>query len=418
VSKTLGVGEGWDAAAGWLPNVTGHHCIQTEITMVSQTPLNSLTAESLPTKLQRNFKLISNTFKYIRKCPGIAGILFIDVLTFGTGDLFNTGWPLYPDKCKKFPTDPPVHEYDQIASIPQYTPPPVEPIDGVTQAQADALNDMVGALFHIYGLGNAILTTNDRLGGAATAGDREWSALQSQAARDYYNQYGLALMDLAAALDALLAATEGTGVDDRAITIQEQIDVIDAVQANGSDQETLGWYQASGLDAEQIASLEQTFVTMLPQSQLKMTTSYDVLRETRDTILDVAAQVLAATSVQQSTSAQAAAAPTTEVGQLENEFVVGNPTDSSATVNLQIRPVDVPIGWTYYLDNPAPEIDPRETTTVTLTIDPGGPVLEETDMRVAVEGFINGELVSGILFNPIFPSSTQGSKLFLPAINR
>jgi hypothetical protein len=159
-------------------------------------------------------------------------------------------------------------------------------------------------------------------------------------------------------------------------------------------------------------------VTMLPQSQMKMTSTYDVLRETRDIILGVAEQVLAATSVQQSTSAQAAAAPTTEVGQLENEFVVGNPTDSSATVNLQIRPVDVPIGWTYYLDNPAPELDPGETTTVTLTIDPGGPVLEDPDMRVADEGFINGELVSGILFNPTFPSSTPGSRLFLPAINR
>jgi len=327
-----------------------------------------------------------------------------------------TAMPMYPDKCKDFPHDPPVHEYDQIASIPQYTPPLVELIDGGTQAQVDAVNGIVGVLFRLYGLGDAILISNDRLGGAATAGDREWSARQSQAVSDFYNQYGLALMDLAAALDALLAATEGEGVDDRAITIQEQIDIIDAVRANGFDQETLDWYQASGLDAEQIASLEQTFTTMIPKWQLKMTTTYEALRETRDIIQGLAEQVLAPPPVLHSASAQSAAAPAREIGQLENEFVVGNPTDSRATVNLQIRPVDVPIGWTYHLDIPAPELDPGEMTTVTLTLDPGGPVVQDTEVRIAVEGFIGDELVGGILFNPTIPSFTLWTDAFLPFV--
>lgn len=421
VSKTLGVGEGWNAAAGWLPNVTGHHCIQTEITVSHQPPLAKFTAQDDKTKLQHNYKVIATATKLIRRCPANAGILIIDLLTGFNGNLTMNAMPLYPDRCKDFPHDPPVHEYDQIASIAQYTPPSVEPIDGVTQAQADALNGIAGALFRLYGLGDAILTSNDRLGGAATAGDREWSARQSQAVTDFYHQYGLALMDLAAALETLLAATEGAGLDDRAITIQEQIDVIDAVRANGFDQETLDWYQASGLDAEQIASLEQTFVTMLPKWQLKMTTTYDILRETRDIILGVAEQVLAPppvlqSAVTQTARAQSAAAPAREIGTLENEFVVGNPTDNKATVNLQIRPVDVPLSWIYYLDIPAPELDPGESTTVTLTLDPGGTVLEDTEVRVAVEGFIGDELVGGILFNPTIPSFTLRTNVFLPLV--
>ncbi|MGB3715861.1 MAG: hypothetical protein WA996_15650 [Candidatus Promineifilaceae bacterium] len=108
--------------------------------------------------------------------------------------------------------------------------------------------------------------------------------------------------------------------------------------------------------------------------------------------------------------------PTTEIGSFDNEFVVGNPTDSTATVNLQIRPVEVPLGWTYRLDNPAPELEPGETTTVTLTIDPDGPVLRDADMRIAVEGFIGDELTGGILFNPTIPPSGPQLKVFAPFI--
>jgi hypothetical protein len=78
--------------------------------------------------------------------------------------------------------------------------------------------------------------------------------------------------------------------------------------------------------------------------------------------------------------------------------------------------VDVPLGWAYHLDNPTPELEPGETTTVTLTLDPGGPVLKDTEVRVAVEGCIGDELVGGILFNPTIPTFTPQNKVFLPLI--
>ena len=76
----------------------------------------------------------------------------------------------------------------------------------------------------------------------------------------------------------------------------------------------------------------------------------------------------------------------------------------------------MPLGRTYQLDNPAPELEPGETTTVTLTVDPGGEVLRDTDMQIAVEGFIGDELAWGILFNPTIPPSSPQHKGFAPFI--
>ena len=73
-------------------------------------------------------------------------------------------------------------------------------------------------------------------------------------------------------------------------------------------------------------------------------------------------------------------------------FSVGNPTDARATVELRIRPVDVPVDWSYRLSDGAPVLDPGETAKVFLEMDPNGSMLRGRVVRFGVEGYINDRL--------------------------
>jgi hypothetical protein len=63
------------------------------------------------------------------------------------------------------------------------------------------------------------------------------------------------------------------------------------------------------------------------------------------------------------------------------------------------------------------ELEAGESTTITLTIDPGSPqVLVDVDTYVGVEGYINGEYIGGALFQQRMPVAKDDGTLYLPAI--
>lgn len=102
-------------------------------------------------------------------------------------------------------------------------------------------------------------------------------------------------------------------------------------------------------------------------------------------------------------------------------FEVGNPTESRATVDLQVRPVSLPLGWSYELDTTSVELDPGETTNATITLIPDGTITEGVEPQVAVEGYIGSEFVGGILFQGGIPSTLASGgdgTIYLPLIVR
>jgi hypothetical protein len=103
-----------------------------------------------------------------------------------------------------------------------------------------------------------------------------------------------------------------------------------------------------------------------------------------------------------------------------NEFVVGNPMQVEKMIELRVRPVEVPLGWTYRLDNPAPSLSARDTTIVSLTIEPDNRLLEDTEVRIAVEGYIDDEYIGGIMFTRRTPilSAALDSTMYLPLLTK
>lgn len=82
-----------------------------------------------------------------------------------------------------------------------------------------------------------------------------------------------------------------------------------------------------------------------------------------------------------------------------------------------MNPVQLPLDWTYRLSAPSVQLGPGETTTVTLTIDVGHAIAQDSHVRLSVEGYIGAELIGGILFEQEVPAPARKA-IYLPLILR
>jgi hypothetical protein len=169
---------------------------------------------------------------------------------------------------------------------------------------------------------------------------------------------------------------------------------------------------------------------ILENSTASMTSYYEVMEQKRDSARQRASELedrygsASGLVVQEDGTVRSFAADPQTFS-----FTVGNPTDSENTVDLRMRPINVPVGWSYSLDKNNPTLAAGATTEVELTITPGDQrVVEGTEVRVAVEGFIDGEYIGGILFGEWVPGQdlvvkpdapeADLSSVYLPLIQR
>ena len=85
------------------------------------------------------------------------------------------------------------------------------------------------------------------------------------------------------------------------------------------------------------------------------------------------------------------------LGTLTTDFTVGNPRETPQTVALVVRPVQLPLGWTYRLSTTSLALGAGQTATVTLTVDVGHTVPEDSLARLSVEDYLGSDLIGGIL---------------------
>jgi hypothetical protein len=225
------------------------------------------------------------------------------------------------------------------------------------------------------------------------------AANQFAAYRGFSLDYAGYLDEQAAAIDAILSATEGVGIPDQLLLSDPHADAA-TWKATGFDAETVTYYQAMGLSEQEIAALLQNLIAQLeatPQTA-SYVSFYDEIKAWRDaarTLVTELRQQFAPITQQMRQQGPA----TFTLDPMQAQFEVGNPTASKATVELLVRPINLPLNWTYHLDQAAVELDPGEVTTVTLTLASNTPMLEETEVQVAVEGYIGTDFIGGITFS-------------------
>jgi hypothetical protein len=435
VSKTLQPGETWDAPGSWIVTETGHRCgsATIEVTIDDQV----IAVQEVRTvdvgPFQVNFDVPEdpckeqNVNKLIPRGAGLSGVRkhFRNALiqTYLVRECLKQQLS-FATSLNGSALAQAQRDYQVVVEVPDYTPPPVTVEGDITAAQEEALNQVAEAAANAIALKEAVNVTGARIRGAGQAGDRVAAAQQMEAYRDFRRRYAEALQTLADSLDAALDVTEGAGVPDQFFTPQDYQEYLTQLQTSGYDPDVRAFHQQSGLTAAEIEAMRQEEIERLETGRYEATTLYTLLRDIRNTAREEADDLLE-TYGTDSQAALAQDSPRTfAIEPIAGSFVVANPTDSTETINLTVRPINLPINWSYSLDNPAPVLDAGEEVTVTLTLAPGAtPMVEGTQIQAAVEGYIEGDYIGGIVFERWAPGQPRQEpdteyQLFLPAIQR
>jgi hypothetical protein len=130
-------------------------------------------------------------------------------------DILDFDFDLIEKITKALSGDPPRSDYTIIAMPQTFTGTPrISAGRGVSAKRAQAANDLMAAALDGLGQLRAAAISQDRLGGAMQARDDAWIARQAAAVVHYKKAAGLAMLTLAARLDALAQADREEGVPD------------------------------------------------------------------------------------------------------------------------------------------------------------------------------------------------------------
>jgi VCBS repeat-containing protein len=420
VSKTLQPGEAWDAAGGWIVDVEGHHCVQArvKVTLPEQRVLQEVVNVG---PFQVNFDVPDDPCKeqdvkkLIPRSGGLKGVrkhmTKLLIQTYLVKECLNQTLSFSSVQSNGQHSTPAQdndgeREHDVVTTVPEYTPATFEANDELTQAKADALNTLAQVVADLSALDDAIATTNQRIKWAGQANDEEAEARQFAAYRGFKQQYAQKLFDLAESIQTILSLTRDADEPDTFFTPEDYQDYRRQLRTAGYTQDTLSYHQEFGLSNELIDAIREEEIDRLAEQGSSTTTFYSFLETVRE-----GAQARAEDLQEQYGSGEASAGLAAEnptlftLSPLQSTFTVANPRDEQHTVNLKVRPVDLPLSWSYELDTSAPTLAAGETTTVTLTLSPGdgGQAVEGSTVRVAVEGFIDGEYIGGVLLQQRTP---------------
>jgi hypothetical protein len=425
VSNTLAPAESWNAEASWIPDVTGHHCLRA--TAAVTLPDSAAQAPAVNVKVgpwQINFDVPDDPCKEIdvnKLIPNSGGLSGVRkhvtrgvVQAYLTNECINSHLGSGTAALSPAQVATNHRAYEEIVTPPDYTPPPFEAGDGVTQEQADTANAVVEAAFRLAALDEARLVTAERIRAAGQAGDEQAAARQREAYNSFHRDYADELGIFADAIDDFLAVTRDEGVPDTTFLPADYQAYLTDIQDNGYDAETVAFHQAAGLPDDAIETIRQAEIARVEEQPLVTASFYRFLSDVAGAARRLALELESDYTII-GVGGRAAQLQTGPDDPLSATFTVGNPTDSAGPVELTVRPVNVPLNWSYSLDNPAPTLDPGETTTVTLTIDPAGGQATGRTVQLAVEGFIGDDYVGGILFERSM--SAVRYDIYLPAIS-
>jgi len=429
-TQTLQPGESWDAAGVWLPARSGHLCILANIT-VDDGQLVQTTQTRTTTSLQQNTNQnpcnpdALDPSQAIPSTPSRGfGALFKIARTFyNLYNLVKKATQCLDESLQvaSFGADG-TRDYQVVITPPVYSPPLITADAEITQPQADILNQLAESTTTLLSLNQAIGTTSLRMNWASQAattsggmsrdngqadGSLSYLDLQYQAYRNFANQYADKLDEFADEIGALLAITADA---DTTYYVPEDFQTTrDGIASTGFDTETRTFYQQTGLSAGLISELEADLVADYDRSPFEIISWSWALSNIQTNARAIAGRLRNTYSPQGSSIRVAnsdSGANSVVVRPIPFTFDVGHPFSTTRDVELFARPVNLPLDWTYELSSSSFTLDADEVASATLTLYPGREMLEGDLVQVAVEGYVNGELVGGIVMEYNTPKTT------------
>jgi hypothetical protein len=426
-----------------IPPITGHYCVQVSYTITAVGGVPAIGPQAQPQlkwfnwnpepsrtapppksdeliKTENSLKLMN---KYIDRAYDSSLVLPLAVANRGiTWDLNNA-----KQISHSLQGDPPRQDFTLISQPVKLKLPPEQAGGGISVARAAALNDLDNALAEVNADGTAAQIALDRYGGASAAGNLTWASTQNGVMQEYERQMGVALVDAAAKIDALLNVAISEGQTSQMVTVDDVIAMQTRLQGGFSTQEIADAHAIGLMDAD-IESIRQEILAANPADMAGDT--FVAMRAIRDQFISLGLTLQNPNTFYPSFSVTGGAgdaglqpqATGNTMAQVYNSvisFPVGNPGASAATITLKVRRIDLPADWTVNVTPSQVMLDPGAQTTVTLTVGAGSPTRWGTIPRVAVEAYDGTTLLGGVTFDIVVPyyAPFDGKlHVFLPAV--
>ncbi|MEM7705899.1 MAG: Ig-like domain-containing protein [Pseudomonadota bacterium] len=399
VNRSLDPGETWDALGFFLPTMTGHQCVEALVSFSSGTSkggssfrlqknknprsCNDFKPTSLiPTKLglggvRKHFRNVDRESRKVKRC--------LDTnLTFNKGLATST---LYTTR-----------------SLPPTVTPPTFSAGGeITSGLAAAMTELSAIGAEISGLITANGETRQKLSWAAQADDQQWVDTQYFYFRQLSLLEGQKLLELAAAIDNYLIEVQAAGIPDELTTPDEQEAYLASLKTVGFEQSDLDYLLDSGWPQADIDQRLADAISVLEETNFRTVSFYGVIRQTRDEVLAEGNRLVSRFGATTNKFAGKGLMPEPELDPVAYDFRLGHDRSTTETVDLVVKPLNIPSNWTYELSDRSITLDAGQIEIVTLTLNPSASNLGGDRVDLAVEGYIGDELLGGILFDYTLP---------------
>jgi hypothetical protein len=197
-----------------------------------------------------------------------------------------------------------------------------------------------------------------------------------------------------------LAENEAAGIPDSVITPDDQAAFLETLKTTGYPPDVVQYMLDLGWDQAEIDRRLEDEIATLENMDFRPKTDYEDLRQ-------FAAENMrrgqALVDRYQSVAAGRMAgggknAPGPGIDPITYRFRVGHDRPGTETVRLVVRPLQLPIDWSWELETDEVELGAGEIREVSFVLVPGPTPLPGEELEVAVEGWLDDELLGGISF--------------------
>jgi len=300
----------------------------------------------------------------------------------------------------------PRQDYTTYAMLEALTFTSMEPGGALSPERVDAANAWVDVSLDLSAELRAAVISLERYGGAAAAGDQLWASQQAAAYLYYKQKAAGTMLEVADRVEAFLQVLHNEGIDQAILLEETYQDYQERLRTEGFDDTEIEAARLLRLTDEEIEAVRQERTNADLAEMVG-----DVIPAMADTAEFLRAWSHAITTTQHfSTSTVAVASLSGDnnlarISETASSFLVGNPLSQTATVELRIRRLDMPSDWAVTVTPVMATLAPGEQVTATVTIRPGPRVVQGTQPRVAIEGYISDTLIGGVVLDVMVPEA-------------
>jgi hypothetical protein len=301
----------------------------------------------------------------------------------------------------------PRQDYHLVATFESLPLPQVEPGEDISPERAAAINEFMRAIMDFHVNLHAFTLSYARYQGAAAAEDQFWATRQVSAFMHFRERLYRSAGEASTKLWVLLEVMRAEGIEDMILTPERYAAYQERLREQGFTPAEL---EAAALLRLTDAELEEIRQERLAQDPEAVAGS--LVERLERLVGDLGRLAHAFRPPTSAFGSGPSARMLMTSGDYHNlvrsfdhttSFLVGNPLPETATVELRVRRIDLPPDWTVLLETPSLTLAPGEEVRVSATIQPGTAARQGSVPRAAVEGYISGELIGGVVLDILLP---------------